>query len=511
MAIGVLVILLLAPGVHLMTDASFSNGSPFGKLPAAQSITIPNGYFVPLEIESMSNSTWLVYSVTSNVSISSALMNTNQFNIFNTSNTDDISNSINLQNGTSAEGDFQVSLGAYYLVFFDGQASGTANVTFSTITYPFTPYVAGPITPPEPTGLASFGLYNASGNAVPYVIQTSSVAGVANVSSIQAYNSSAPTVSDTVSGATLQLNAELVALGENGSEQDYWVQNSPDFVTSVHEISYNDNVWNNTDLNGLLSNSTVTSPNGNSVFPTGDNTSQGLYYYAYGTNNYTYVTPFDIKLLLNESLVQGQGILVNFGNQALLNGSSGATPVYWFDNVTISDPGVQQAFFYVDGNASTPIGTFYDIELVFCGEGNLEETNFTQMSSTLGLFYLNGTQFVPFPSYYSFGGDTGETADDLHVNYLGNGTASVAIGTPNYVYLGEQSNLTTTTTTSSTSASSTVSSSSIITTSSSSSLSSSTNSGASELSNGYFLTIATVAAVMVVTAALLVRRKKLDR
>ena len=71
------------------------------------------------------------------------------------------------------------------------------------------------------------------------------------------------------------------------------------------------------------------------------------------------------------------------------------------------------------------------------------------MSSMLGLYYLNDTQFVPFPSYYSFGGDTGETADDLHVNYLGNGTASVSLGTPNYVYLGEESNVSTTSTISS--------------------------------------------------------------
>jgi thermopsin len=501
--VAVWILLLLIPGLHFAYAAI--PGSPL-KLPAAQSITIPNGYFIPLEIESLSNATWIVYSVTSNVSISMALMNSNQFNIFNNSNTADISNAINAQNGTSAQEDLQVSFGDYYLVFYDYQNSGTANVTFSTITYPFTPYVAGPITPPEPTGLASFGLYNASGSAIPYTIQTSSIVGTANISSIQAYNSSAPTLSDTVSGATLQLNAELVAIGQNGSEQDYWVQNSPDFVTSVDQVSYNDNVWNNTDINGLLSNSSVTSPNGPSVFSTGSNDSQGLYYYAYGTNNYTYVTPFDIKLLLNESLVQGQGILVNIGDQAVLNGSSGATPVYWFDNVTISDPSVQRAYFSVNGNDSTPIGTFYDVELVFCGEGNLEETNFTQMSSTLGLYYLNQTQYSPLPSYYSFGGDTGETANNLHVNYLGNGTASISRGTPNYQYLGGELNPSTTTTSSSSSIST---QSSMLSTSSSSTSTSSQSSGATELSEGYFLYLIPVAIVGILGVALIGRRKKL--
>ena len=35
------------------------------------------------------------------------------------------------------------------------------------------------------------------------------------------------------------------------------------------------------------------------------------------------------------------------------------------------------------------------------------------VDSTLGLYYLNDIAVSPFPSSYSFGGDTGETADDL--------------------------------------------------------------------------------------------------
>jgi thermopsin len=505
-ATSLAVLLLLVTGTLFAVDTSFSYDRLY-KLPASQSITIPNGFFIPLEIDSLSNSTWLAYSVQSNVSISTALMNFNQFNIFNNSNTPVITNAINVQNGTSAQGDLHVSLGAYYLVFLNYQRSGSANVTFTTMTYPFTPFIAGPIAPPQPTGIASFGLYNISGNAVPYAIQTSSIVGTANISSIQAYNSSAPTLNDTVSGATLQLNAELVVEGGNGSEQVYWAQDTSDFITSNNLVSFNDNLWNNTALSGYLSNQTVTSPNGNSVFPTGSNASEAQYFYAYGTNNYTYVKPFDLKLLLNESILSGQGILVKFGTQVLLNGSGGLTPVYWFDNVTIKDPSVQRAYFYVNGNDSTPIGSFYDAELVFCGEGNLEETNFTQMSSTLGLYYLNNSQFVPFPSYYSFGGDTGETADNLHVNYDGNGVASVSVGTPNYVYLGQVANVTVTSVSSSTSNTAIIS----LTSSPSSiqSSSSSSSSGASELSSSYFLALVPAVLVIILVVALLVRRKKL--
>ena len=274
------------------------------------------------------------------------------------------------------------------------------------------------------------------------ISRQASVVGVANITSIQAYNSSAPILNDTVSGATLQLNAVMV-VNENGSQYVYWCQDTPDFVTNMSQVSFGDNLWNNTDLTGFLSNQTVTSPNGNSVYATNDNgTSQ--YYYGFGTNNYTYVEPFDIRLLMNESIVS-EGVLLQMGSQVLRNGSQTiAEPIFWFDNITINDPGVQSAYFYVSGNDSTPIGSFYDAELVFAGEGNLEATNFTQMDSTLGLFYLNSSnELSAFPTYYSFGGDTGEATYNLHVQYDGNGIAQLSVGTPNYVYLNAVSNLTT--------------------------------------------------------------------
>ena len=44
-----------------------------------------------------------------------------------------------------------------------------------------------------------------------------------------------------------------------------------------------------------------------------------------------------------------------------------------------------------------------------------------------------------FPSFYSFGGDTGEATDDLSVSYSGNGFSTLSVGTPDYVYLGTAS------------------------------------------------------------------------
>ena len=94
LSLAVLFVLLIAgPVASSSTGFLFSSEKPY-KLPAAQSITVPWGYFIPLEINSLSNSGWIEYNVTSNSTVSVALMNSNQFNIFNTSNTADISNSI---------------------------------------------------------------------------------------------------------------------------------------------------------------------------------------------------------------------------------------------------------------------------------------------------------------------------------------------------------------------------------------------------------------------------------
>ncbi|MDA4112176.1 MAG: thermopsin, partial [Thaumarchaeota archaeon] len=261
----------------------------------------------------------IAYTVESNASISIALMNSDQFSVFNNSQFGDISNSLSHQIGTSDNESIRVGSGTFFLVFYDSSQSGTANVSFSYRTFPLTPYESGPLLPPQPTGLASFGIYNESGNAVPYGIKTNSVVGVANISSIQAYNSTAPLVNDTVSGATLQLNSMLV-VQTNNSKYVYWCQNTQDFVTNTSQVSFADNLWNNTDLSGYLSNQTITSSNGNGVFPTSSNSSSE-YYYGYQSSNFTYASPFDLKLVMNESILPKTGVLLQMGVQVLANGS----------------------------------------------------------------------------------------------------------------------------------------------------------------------------------------------
>ena len=399
-------------------------------------LVVPSGYYQPIQIDAPSNNTTIFFSIDSNTSLSTALMTNSQFSSFNNSNAE-ISGSLFLQNGTTAQHSMSVPEGVYYLVFF--AYGNTANVSYNYQTYPISPFLVVPLTPPEPTGVASFGLYNNSGSVTPYTVKSSDAVGVADIAALQAYNASAAASNDTLSGATLQLNSILEVDEQGGLQQFYWVQNTPDFVTSASQVAWADNIWNFS-VSGILSNSTITSADGGYAYSYNNNGAPG-YYYSFESSNSTYSLPLQLALIISETAMPGKGVTVQMGAQEISNGSAPAQPINWFDNATIVDPTVQSAAFYVSGNVTTPNGLYTDTELVFGGEGNGEATHFTQLSASIGLFYGNSTvgPQTAFPSFYSFGGDTGEATDDVSVSYSGNGFSTVSVGTPDYVYLGTAS------------------------------------------------------------------------
>jgi len=395
-----------------------------------------SGYYQPFQIDAPATPTTITISMAANTSLTTALMTTAQFNNFNNLGTS-IGLSLFVKNYSSLQYSMKVNEGVYYLVFYSYQYS--ANVSYNIQTFPISPYINYPLTSPEPTGISTFGLNNKSGVVTPYTIESTDIVGVADIASIQAYNASAPAINDTVSGATLQMNSLLVVNELGGSQQVYWVQDTPDFVTSTLQVSWADNIWN-ASVSGILGNSTVTSQDGGYVYSFPNFGSTG-YYYSFQSSNSSYSLPLKLALVESETIVSGVGVQVQMGVQVLGNGSAPSQAVNWFDTATIHDPAVQSASFYVSGNATAPDGLFYETELVFGGEGNGEATFFNQMTASLGLFYGNSTagQQTAYPTYYTFGGNTGETADNLQVSYLADGFASVSAGTPNYVYLGAAS------------------------------------------------------------------------
>jgi Thermopsin len=428
--------LLLLP--LLIQPPALASQRPISVSPSSQfPFILPPGFYTYFPVDAFTNTTVVNYSLTSNTSVSTAFMTAAQFQDFNDSN-GLLSNSITYQNGTESDRTLRVSVGSYdVLVYAYG---GTANASLDLTVFPNNPLSFGRLIPPEPSGIASYGLTNQSGMDTPYAIASTDVIGVASISSINAYNSTADSVGENPSGATLQLNSVLVVDEKGGGTQAYWCQNTPDFVTSASQVALADNVWNYS-ASGFLSNDSITSEGGGGYVSTFQQNGTTEYYYAYGESNSSYSLPLGLVLLINATAEPGMGVLVQFGAW-LTGGILGArTGTDWFDNVTIHDPTANNAYFFTAGNYTTPLGTFYDTELVFGGEGGGEATNFMQLGANLGLFYANSTsdRMNAFPSYFGFGLDTAEAADNVKVRYLGNGTARVSVGTPSYDYLGAAS------------------------------------------------------------------------
>ena len=426
-----LIPLLLHPPALLMRAAAPPTG------PVVHPVYLSPGYYEYFPVDAFANDTLVGYSIVSNASVSTAFMTAVQFQDFNSSN-GPVSNAIAYHNGTSVENTVKVNPGSYAVLVY--AYGGTANVTLSVSIYPNNPLAYGQVLAPEPSGIASYGLTNKSGTDQPYAIASTDVIGLASISSLQALNSSASSVGANPSGATLQLNSMLVVDEEGSGSHVYWCQNAPDFVTAKSQISLSDNVWN-ASASGFLSNDSITSQGGGGYVSTYDENGSVQYYYAYDVSNSTYTLPLGLTLFMNATAEPGTGVLVQFGAQTTENLNGFGARTNWFDNVTVHDPGATDAYFATDGNYSTPIGTFYDTEFVFGGEGNGEATNFTNLAASLGLYYANGTSSTlsVFPSYFSFGQDTAESADNLRVTYLGNGEAGVSVGIPNYDYLGAAS------------------------------------------------------------------------
>ena len=437
--------MLLGSQLSLAPATAGKSPAAPGTVPLNQSLVLRAYYFQNYAVDSFSGNTTVQYAASSTdsrgspISISVALMTAVQYYDFENNSSDPISNSLTYDNGSSIQGGCSIPAGQYYLVFY--AYAGRSYIQFGYEVSPNTPYSYGGVPSPLAMGLASFGVYNESGTAIPYRIQTRELVGVANISSVQVNTQDAFRYGVSPSGFSVQLNAMLV-VGDGGasSPQVFWVHNVPDFETGPSIVSFGDQIWNQTDGAGYLSNQTITSVNGGFVFTTGQTRlSAGMSYYSNAMGNATYSLPFRFGLVMNATLVPGTGVSVRFGYRLLANGSAASSPPVWFDSVTIHDQAARSAYFEVSGSDTPPTGLYYDAELVFAGEGNLESAYFTQLGAALGLFYLNGDALNSFPSYYGFSGDTGEAAANL-VEAYSNGIVRLTPGaSPAYVYLGNAS------------------------------------------------------------------------
>ena len=293
-----------------------------------------------------------------------------------------------------------------------------------------------------PIGIASFGLLYRNGVPVPYNVSTTQIVGYSNITSLEVdnpTNSTTANITGFSSGLSMQLNDVLVVTDKNGDRFVYWPQDVAFIVTNsstTGAIQMEDNILNMSGDCAVLSNSSVYSTSGGYVseLPISGQCSQ-FYYGVYNKSaaEFNYTLPLRLYLVMNASVLPGTGTEVGMGV------GYGNNSTVWFDNVTLLDPNVSDAYFYVSGNqytpagASSPGGTYYDSELVFGGPGNGAIANFTSANAMLQMYYLNSTThgLDTFPSAYTFGADTSETSANLSVDYR-DGYAVLSLGTPRF-------------------------------------------------------------------------------
>ncbi|WP_168064918.1 thermopsin family protease [Sulfolobus sp. S-194] len=386
-------------------------------------ITIPsNSYYeLPIHLSTLGSPSQLVLIGVSNESVKYEVYNNESQLVFESS-------SVTLTfNYTSFTCYYNISLpkGIYYLYIVNSHTT-PALVAFEYRLYPayVNPYLRSTLynTTALPYGIATYGV---TGDRT-YTINTTSVRGFYNISSILAYNGSQSIVPQY--GASLQLNAVLVINNKDNTSQILWTQNVISFITNDSAMNYCINIWNITYPSASIINSSIIGK-GNLY------NSSKQYLYAYGTPYTLYNLPLSGFLGINETVIPGKGVEIIFSETEVQNGTYAYSSAV-IDEVLIKDPNISSAYFLVTGSQYTPagvnsnFGAFYDAELVFGGFADGEITSFKSLTATLSLCYFNGTDYEKFPSYYTFGADTAEASGNLHVTITSQGIAKITVGTP---------------------------------------------------------------------------------
>ncbi|PMB76001.1 MAG: hypothetical protein C0177_04185 [Fervidicoccus fontis] len=403
--------------VALVENSSVARSEPFGEVPEKSSlsyVSIQPNYFLyyPIQVESGMN---ITFEVNSSEIVDVYLMTPSQLSTFKSSGSIEYLYSYRGYNISANIG--PMHYGTYYLVVYNDASNEIAYVSYQVSTIPIDVY-SYYNSLPAPIGIVDYGVVNSSGVLIPYELLYKEAIGIANIYSIEAYNSTPPSgVSEY--GASLQLNVVLQVNTTYGS-YTYWVQNVPNFWTNNNTLFFVDNVWNFTSHFSFLTNQSV---KGNGYVYV-DNVGED--YYAYSTEMRKYTLPLNLKLAVSENF-SSNAVYISFGYSL---GES--EEITWYDEVIIPQTGITSASFIISGFSQTPSGHFYDSELVFGGEGNREITNFTKMNAQLMLKYVLENETIVLPmSLYGFGSDTAEGADDLSTNLI-DGIPTVQIGSGNF-------------------------------------------------------------------------------
>lgn len=268
---------------------------------------------------------------------------------------------------------------------------------------------------PAPMGIADYGI---GPRGEPYEYNTTSFMGVATLYSLSTYNSSLNYSSyyGGPYGMTFQLNAVLVAVS-GGILHAYWSQDVAFINTSSNRIRFEDNLWNYTSEGADMYNSTVS---GSGKI---ENFSGGNYYYDFASkslsgNNIDLNYPSTVELRMNATVASDHPEIVFSYNDGY------GWQVY--DRAVIkflNTSGTPE--FRVDGFTYSPVGTYYDAELIMGGPAGGSHTGIVSSSVRLQLDYWNGHNYQMITNAFDFGSNTQEgiyNAGDSAVYSTANGS-----------------------------------------------------------------------------------------
>jgi len=248
---------------------------------------------------------------------------------------------------------------------------------------------------PAPMGIADYGI---GPNNQPYAYETHEFLGVINVNKLETHNAS---LNQSAYGMTFQLNVNLF-FENGGTKYVYWIQDVTDVNTSDNYVQFIDNIWNSSSPGANMFNSTVL---GNGTV--GNSSGTGFYYdwanqYLSG-NDISLSYPYNIQFKVF-SYIDTQG----YPAVAFLYNDGYGWVTYDNANFVFASDLTSYPEFRVDGYQYTPIGNFYDAELILGGPGGGTQTYNNFSSLNLTLEYWNGHNYQAITNAYNFGSNTAE-------------------------------------------------------------------------------------------------------
>lgn len=274
-----------------------------------------------------------------------------------------------------------------------------------------TPTVGYPSTP-APMGLADLGV----GSSGAYSYNTTSFSASVTLSSFAAYSPGYASWLDAPDWVTLSLDTVVVNVPINGSlpalpQGTFWTENAVRFNGS--ELQFEDNVWN---FSGPYASITPASLQNSSSLE-GPSIGAGALYYQHWGPTYSVSYPFTLTLFNTLGVTSGRAVVdFNYTLSSPVTDAAGSYDQVTF-NRTISASTPPR--FAVSGTTTTPYGLPEDAEFVFAGDGSGSNGAVARLNGTAELRYWDSGTYVPVPSAYDYGEDSGGTSVGIAAYYGG--------------------------------------------------------------------------------------------